>query len=74
MYSSNEHTIYILSYFIFNISMIECLILILNAYYFFFTNYSLINWITMRPRGDLLILVLELNTISWAKVEMLYHD
>ena len=35
MYSSNEHTIYILSYFIFNISMIECLILILNAYYYF---------------------------------------
>ena len=27
----NEHTIYILSYFIFNISMIECLILILNT-------------------------------------------
>ena len=36
MLFSNEHTIYILSYFIFNISMIEFLILILNAYYFFF--------------------------------------
>ena len=62
--------------------MIECLILILNAYFFyffnfflnFFMNYCLINWITMRPRGDLLILVLELNTISWVKVEMLYRD
>ena len=53
--------------------MIECLILILNAYYIF-TNCCLINWITMGPRGDLLILVLELNTISWAKVEMLYRD
>ena len=66
-------TIYILSYFIFNISMIECLILILNAYYFFYellfdqlNDNEIERWFV--------ILVLELNTISWVKVEMLYRD
>ena len=39
--------------------MIECLILILNAYYFFY---------------ELLFYELFLNNISWAKVEMFYRN
>ena len=53
--------------------MIECLILIFNAYYFFYEllfvqlNYN-------ETERWFVILVLELNTISWAKVEMLYRN
>ena len=51
--------------------MIECLILILNAYFFFFYKllFDQLNYnVTERW---FVILVIELNTISWAKVKML---
>ena len=54
--------------------MIECLILILNAYYFFFYELLFDQLNDNETERWFVILVLEWNTISWAKVEMLYHD
>ena len=53
--------------------MIECLILILDAYYFFYELlFDQLN--DNETERWFVILVLELNTIIWAKVEMLYPD
>ena len=53
--------------------MIECLIFTLKAYYFFYKLlFDQLN--DNETERWFVILVLELNTISWAKVEMLYRN
>ena len=54
--------------------MIECLILILNAYFFFFYKLLFDQLNYNETERWFVILVIELNTISWAKVKMLYCD
>ena len=51
--------------------MIECLILILNAYFFFFYKLLFDQLNYNETERWFVILVIELNTISWAKVKML---